>query len=218
MRNRELNSLQVAALSMALLLPGLCYAQGTTPDSSNQSSQLGAEQAAQMVPARAYLANKLDAKDARPGTQFTANLSQAVQLKNGPKLPRGTELVGTVATDDMQLKGNSKLALRITQAHLKDGTTIPVKATIFGVWGPGSETAQGYNVAAGDEEPNDWTPRMLSVDELDAMSGVDLHSRISGENSGVFVAKKKDNVKISAGSEFALAIAERGKGLQQNTN
>ncbi len=78
-----------------------------------------------MVPARAYLTHKLDAKNSAPGTPFTANLSEAVQLKNGPKLPRGTELVGTVAADDMQLSGTSKLALRITVAHLKDGDHNP---------------------------------------------------------------------------------------------
>lgn len=218
MKNTGLISFPVAALSMALLLPGLTYAQSAnsepSQDSANQSSQLGADQAVQMVPARGYLTRRLDAKDAQPGAQFIVNLSEAVQLKNGPKLPRGTELVGTIATDDMHSNGDSKLALRITQAHLKDGTTIPVKATIVGVWGPESETAEGYNVTPGEEEPNDWTQRVLSIEELGAESGVDMHSNIAADDSGVFVAKKKDNVKISAGSEFALAIAAHGNDQQ----
>ena len=221
MKNTGLISFPVAALSMALLLPGFASAQSANSESSqdsSQTSQLGAEQAAQMVPARAYLTHKLEAKDAKPGTQFTVDLSQAVQLKNGPKLPRGAELVGTVATDDMQVSGNSKLALRITEARLKDGTTIPLKTTIVGVWGPESENAQGYAVTPGDEEANDWKQSVLTVDQIDVLSGVDLHSEIDAGDSGVFVSKKKDNVKISAGSEFALAIAQQGNGQQQNGN
>ncbi len=220
MKNTGLLSFPVAALSVALLLPGLTYAQNVnaepSQDSANQSNQLGADEAAQMVAARAYLTNKLDANDATPGSPFTANLSEAVQLKNGPKLPRGTELVGTVAADDKQLKGTSKLALRITEAHLKDGTTIPLKATIVGVWGPESETAQGYSIAPGEEEANDWTQNVLTVEEINAGSGVDLHSKIAAQNSGVFVAEKKKDVKLRAGSELALAIAEQNNDQQQS--
>ena len=220
MKSTGLFSFPIAVLSAALLLSGLANAQSTmdSEDAANQSDQLATQQAAQMVAARAYLTHKLDARDAKPGAQFTAILSQAVQLKSGTKLPRGTELVGTIATDDMQVNGNSTLALRITQAHLKDGTTIPLKATIVGVWGPENENAQGYNVAPGEEEANDWNQNVLTVEQINAVSGVDLHSKVAADNSGVFVAKKKDDVKISAGSELALAIAEQGNGQQQNGN
>jgi hypothetical protein len=213
MKNTIAISLPVAALSMALLLAGSAYGQSamnsqSSQDSANQSA--AQQEAAQMVRARSYLQSTLDAKDSRPGTQFAAILSQNVHLKNGSELPRGTKLIGTVATDDMQMHGASKLALRITSAQLKDGKTIPVKATIVGVFAPETENMQGYNVMPGDEEANDWNNSMLTYDQINAMSGVDLHSRIAGQNSGVFVAKKKDDVKISAGSELALAITEQG--------
>jgi hypothetical protein len=214
-------SLPVAALSFALLVPGLTYAQSETNSPSSQvptaqSDQLsGQEQAAKMVPARAYLKNKLDSKDSQPGAQFTAILAKTVRLKNGRKLDSGTKLVGTVTADDMQVKGTSKLALRLTEAQTKDGKTIPIKATIVGVYAPGDENMQGYVVAPGDEQPNDWTRKVLSVDEIGALSGVDLHSRIAGQNSGVFVSQKKDDVKLAAGSELALAIAEQDNGHQQ---
>jgi hypothetical protein len=219
MKNTGLFSFPAAALSMALLLPGLIYAQDTvnsqpSQDSASQSDGIAAQEAAQMVPARAYLRDKFDARKAQPGAQFTASLSESVQLKNGPKLPRGTELVGTVTSNDKQADGTSKLALTIAQAHMKNGETIPVKATIVGVWGPEDETAQGYNVSPGEEEANDWTGKTLTIDEIGAVSGVDLHSKIGGDNSGVFVAKKNKNVKLSAGSELALAIAPQGNGQQ----
>ena len=220
MKNTGLISFPVAALSIALLLPGLTYAQSTVnsqsaQDSVNQSDDLAAQQAERMVPARAYLNNKLDAKHAEPGTPFIASLSEGVQLKNGPKLPRGTQLAGNVTTNDIQANGTSRLALNITQAHLKNGETIPVKATIVGVWGPESETAQGYVVAPGEEEANEWTDKLLTIDEIDATTGADLHSEIAGANSGVLVAKKKhSDVKLAAGSELALAIAEQDNGQQ----
>jgi hypothetical protein len=181
---------------------------------NSQSAQEPASQsdaiAAQMVPARAYLKNKLDAKHAQPGTTFTANLSESVQLKNGPKLPRGTQLTGAVTANDTQTDGTSRLALTIAEAHLKNGETIPVKATIVGVWGPEDETAQGYNVAPGEQEANDWTESFLTIDEVNATPGTDLHSEIASQNSGVFVTKKKNSdVKLAAGSELAVAIAKQ---------
>jgi len=216
MKKTSLISFPVAALSMALLLPGLTYAQDTvnsqsSQDPMSQSNGMAAQEAAQMVPARAYLKNKFDARKAQPGAQFTAKLSESVQVKNGPKLPRGTELIGTVASNDKQTDGTSKLALTISEADMKNGEKVPVKATIVGVWGPEDETAQGYNVTPGEEEENDWNAKVLTIDEINAVSGVDLHSVIGGDNSGVFVAKKNKNVKLSAGSELALAIAPLGQ-------
>ena len=216
MMNRVNLSLAIAA-SLVLGLPAVTYAQNNGSTSSQDpassamagsSTQSGKTEAAQMVPARAYLVRKLDAKDDKPGSKFTAKLADTVHLKDGTELPRGTELLGTVATDEMQLQGNSKLALRINEARLKDGKTIPVKATIVGIFGPESESANGYYVAPGQEEANPWNSKIVAVDQIDAVPGVELHSRIAGNNSGVFVTKKKSDVKLSGGSELALAIAE----------
>jgi hypothetical protein len=185
-------------------------------NSLNQpATQAERQEAQEMVPAQAYLRHKIDAKDCKAGSQFTATLAKDVQLKNGPKLDRGTELIGTVATDTMH-KDNTRLALRITQARTKDGKSIPLKATVVGIYAPESETAQGFDVAPGQEAANDWTPKILKVDQLNAVKGVDLHSTIDGRDSAVFVSNKKEDVKISAGSELALAIAENGKQINQS--
>jgi hypothetical protein len=53
---------------------------------------------------------------------------------------------------------------------------------------------------------NDWTNRTLSVEQLDVVSGVDLHSEIAGNDSAVFVSTTKHDVKVPAGSELKLAI------------
>jgi hypothetical protein len=224
--------LSIAALSMALFLPELTHAQSTSnmqaPQNTSKQSwtnnqnslnqpatQAERQEAQEMVPAQAYLRHGIDAKNCKAGSRFTATLAKDVQLKNGPKLDRGTELIGTVATEIMH-KDNTRLALRITQARTKDGKLIPLKATVVGIYAPESENVQGFNVAPGQEAANDWTPKTLKVDQLNAVKGVDLHSTIDGRNSAVFVSNKKEDVKISAGSELALAIAQSGKQMNQS--
>ena len=106
---------------------------------------------------------------------------------------------------------NSRLALRFSKAELKDGKLIPIKATIVGLFPPQAENGEGYNIAAGDQQPNGWNASTLQVDQIGVVSGVDLHSRIAARNSGVFVTTKKDDVKLSSGSELLLAIAPLSK-------
>jgi len=160
--------------------------------------------AAQMVPAQAILEKDLDSKTAQPGQQFQVRLGSTIQLKNGPELPRGTMLVGTIATDNAHASGSSTLALRFTQANLKDGKSIPIVATIVGIAPPATYEG-GINV--GDvASPEPWDGKTLQSDVIGAEAGVDLHSRIAGDNSGVFVATKSSNVKLAASSQFALAI------------
>ncbi len=207
-------ALSVAAFSFALVSPNVAEAQNAQTAVNAPSGQ---NEAMQMVPARAALVETLDARDARQGEEFTAKLRQSVQLKDGPKLPNGTELIGVIGTDDMQSGGTSKLALRFTEAKLKDGQVVPIKATIVGVFGPESRDGEGYDVPAGDQQPNNWNDGTLQVDQIGAVSGVDLHSKIASANSGVFVSTKKDDVKLTKGSELTLAIAAHG-GSQAATN
>jgi len=157
-------------------------------------------EAAEMVPAEAVLDRQVDARKVKAGDQFRATLTDSVHLKNGPELPHGTILVGTIAADQMQNGGNSKLALRFTEARLKNGKTFPIEATIVAIAKP------AYGEAGYVTDPvATWDGRLLATDEVGVMSGVDLHSRIAGEYSGVFVTKKTD-VKLAARLQLALAI------------
>lgn len=201
MKREGVLSLAVVVACLAFTAPSIAqsqYGANSPANGATADSNGGQQEATMMVPAEANLANALDAKKVQAGNPFTAKLTQTVHLKNGPELPRGTTLLGTVGTDDMQLNGNSKLALSITEARLKDGKTIPIKATIVGI-------APSGTPEYGDSNP--WTPHTLQVDQIGAMSNVDLHSRVSGKNSGVFVTTTKSDVKLGAGSEIMLAIA-----------
>jgi len=171
-------------------------------------------EADQMVPAEAVLVRAIDAKKMQRGQQIEAKLTDTVHLKNGVDLPKGTSLVGKVATDSMGVDGRSTLALQFTKADLKDGKVVPVDATIIGVAPP--EYGAAWDGSASQAPPSAWNGKTLQVDEIGVISGVDLHSRIGGRDSAVFVSSKKDNMKFSNQSQLSLAIAPRGTSGQMS--
>jgi hypothetical protein len=212
MKREVILSLSLAVVSLALLSPKPMEAQSATgpaaaTDDTNPS--MAQQEADEMVPVQIVLEKGLDARKIQPGQQFKARLDNTVHLKNGPELPHGTVLVGQVATDDLQMQGTSKLALRFTDAQLKDGKDIPIKATIVAVDPSGNLSPNG---TPADEVNSVWDHSMLQIDQVGALSGVDLHSRISSPNSGVFVTTSKDDVKLGAQSRMTVAIAARQGG------
>ncbi len=212
MRYHRILPLTLAAACMIFLGPD--FAQARTMSSSTVSTNFRASHAGQheamlMVPARADLVRPIVAAKVKDGQHFTAKLSKAINLKNGPKLPRGTQLIGKVVKDKMGTDGKtSTLALQFTKAELKGGKLIPIKATIVGIYPPSNSYDLSYFNGA---MPNEWTPSTLQVDQINVLSGIDLHSKIAAKDSGVLVSKKKDKMKLGSGSEFALAIAAQGK-------
>lgn len=193
-------ALSIATLSLALLTPAF----GQTPDQSSQGNQpAGLSEAQHMVPARASLTHALDANSIHTGDQFRATLSDNVHLNSGVVLHHGDALIGEVVNDDMNTTGKSRLAVRFTQVVPKNGQAIPIKATIVALYKP-DDLMNEYSEPG--QVPNSWTDGTLRVDQLGVVKDVDLHSQVSSNSSGVFVSSKND-VKIPAGSEIALAIA-----------
>ncbi len=199
-----------AALSLALggfvlLVPPLIRAQNSNgqADQTALTSAAARQEASQMVAANAHLVQALDARKLQPGRQFEAIIDGTVHLKDGTELPRGTVLHGEIAADQMRSGGTSHFALRFTEAKLKSGKILPVEVMIAGVAGPPA----GIGYAAEDQGPPAWNGQELQVDEIGVLNHVDLHSRIAGRDSGVFVSAKKDDMKLAAGSRLSLAIA-----------
>ena len=206
MKLRTAPTFWLATAVLVLACPQISRAQDMNNPQAAQSDPSAQSQAAQMVPAQAALATSLDAKTMQPGTQFQAILSDTIHLKDGTELPHGTRLIGTVTSDSMAPQAKSVLALRFTQAQLKDGKVVPIKATI-------TDLHSGQNApdaVASQPELAPWDGNSMVVDDLGVVSGVDLHSRIAGDNSGVFVSNTRDDVKIHAGSQMELAIAVQG--------
>ncbi|HET6216056.1 MAG TPA: hypothetical protein VFE27_03495 [Acidobacteriaceae bacterium] len=190
---------QALAFATAVLaLPLFAYSQNATTQNFTQADQ---HEAALMKPANAVLVTNLDGVKDRSGSAVSAKLQGKVNLSNGTELPGGTMLLGQI-TDDTQQQGTRKLALRFDQARLKNGTTVPIRATIVGFY---PSTAGDTN--SGVVPANDWTASTLEFDQTGVTSGVDLHSQIGSQNSGVFVSTKKDNVKLRQGSQIQFAIA-----------
>ncbi len=208
MKRKIVLPLSIAVLSLAFFASKEMQAKAPkNPPVSPSAEAAGLETgAARMVPARAGLVKPIDSKKIQAGQQFEAVLNSKVQLKNGPELPRGTVLIGTAATGDSQTGGSSKLILRFTQAKLKDGKIIPVKATIVGLF-PASSLES--------EDKELWNPKCLRVDQAVDSYGVQLHSNIADSDSGVFVSTKGNAVKLSLGSWIALAIEAQPDGQQK---
>lgn len=204
--NQVAGSFSIALISLLSLSPSLALAESaadTQPSVSNAELTAAAVEAKQMVPAQALLVKSLNADKVKPGDAFQAKLSDTIHLKNGTELPHGTVLTGVVTTDQMRRQGTSTLALKFTEARLKDGKNIPIDATIIDITPPSYDNSD-FDLDAGN--PN-WNAATLQVDQLNAESGIDLHSLIAGKNSGVFVSKKKDDVRLAQASILTLAIA-----------
>ncbi len=187
--------LALVAVFSALSMPAL--AQGLSGPGSTDST--GASEAAQMVAATAILPHTLDSGKDHLDSNIQAELYRKITLSNGTILPAHTVLVGKISRDDMGAAGTSEFALRFDQAQLKDGKTIPIKATIVGIRRPTSDSDD-------DATSNNWTSQTLTVEQLNVVSGVDLHSEIASNDSAVFVSTKKHDVKVPAGSDLKLAI------------
>jgi hypothetical protein len=201
-------SLSIAALSLALVMSN--SAEAKTPKSPSARPTEGGTavqgETVQRVTAQADFKKSIDANKIQTGQKIQVVLSNKVQLKNGPELPRGTVLVGTATTADAQSGGTAKLTLHFTEAQLKDGKTIPIKATIVGF----------YRESSLEREDSDlWNARALMVEQAGFVPGLELHSNIVDSASGVFTSTKGDAVKLLPGNWIALAIEAAFDGQQE---
>lgn len=212
MRDKVTISLSTAALGLSLLVPQLAQAGAKGDPEPRIDAEAGANVAMGMVPAEAVVEKPIDAKNIKADAPVQIRIAKAVQLKNGPKLPSGTVLMGTADAAEGEAGGGLRLKLNFTEADLKDGSKVPVKATIVGVFAPTDEDADGNPVVPGTQALNSWNAGTLRVDMVNALSGVDLHSAIADDASGTLVATRKRDVKLDAGSEIALAIGSEGSG------
>lgn len=213
MRSKAGLVLSIAVATSALLCSQTTRALNTSQRNGNVNSATARLMASRMVPAQAVLSQEIDARKIHPGQEFRAQLTDTVYLKNGVALPKGTSLIGTVATDKMKPGGTSTLALRFTTADMKNGKAVPIVATIVGISPPEDAFAGDYS--DGQTSPDPWDRSELKIDQIGAISGFDLHSSIAGQNSGVFVSTKKDEVRLADQSQLSLAIAAR-KGNGSN--
>jgi hypothetical protein len=193
-------TLSLSAAFLVCLAPQLSAAQNSTPE-----TEAAGAATQQLVPAEVDLNRTIDARSDQTGSRFEAQLDGTVQLTNGTELPNGTELVGQVTADRMNSNGPSRLALQFTEAKLRNGEAIPIEATIVGMAGPAALTE---NVATYDG-PLPWNGIFTHYQDIGVLSGVDMHSRIGGVNSGTLVGTDRSDMKLDAGSRMSLALGKR---------
>jgi hypothetical protein len=208
MSRKSIFTIAITAGSLLLSMPAFAQ-QGSMGGDQEVAAPASEQVAMPMVAASAALKGTLSADKVAAGSAFEARLANKTQLANGPLLPAGTRLVGTVVRDDTNNNGAPTLALRFETAYLKNGTAVPIKATIVGAFGPEETNDSGWSIRPGDQVPNTWNDGTQRIDQIGVLHGVDLHSSIASPNSGVFVSESNHNVKLDAGSELALAIAAR---------
>jgi hypothetical protein len=210
MKRESAVALSIATAALSLLIAQFASAQAAP---GGDTSSVAMQQAMQMVPAQASLSQPIDARKVNPGDQVKATLTEKIQLKNGTDLPSGTQLTGQITVDQIQNDGTFSLALAFTNAELKNGKVIPIKATIMKVFVLGCRLNYhplGFDIANAYPITKYWTGRNLQVDQHNALDGVDLQSRIADSNSGNFVSKKKDEIRLSTETVLEFAIAAQG--------
>ncbi|HET7104688.1 MAG TPA: hypothetical protein VFI20_11430 [Terracidiphilus sp.] len=208
MKHEGVLSLSIAVAAFTLLLPQI--AQAKSMNSTQHASASAAHEARLMVPARASLETSIDSGKLQAGNEFRATLEKNVRLKNGAELPKGTQLIGKAVADATPAGGSSQLVLQITKASLKSGKVVPIKATIMGVSQPNYDN---YGETGGSGLLA-WNGTTLQMDQLDVVSGADLHSKIAGKDSAVIVSSNHQNIRLAKGSEMILAI---GPGLSSRS-
>ena len=200
--------LPFAAAALALLVPAAILAQSTAATTEADT----------MVSAHVALVQNIDGSKAKPGDAIQTTLADKVALKNGTVLPAGTKILGVVTADELNVAGASKLAMNFNKAVLKNGTIIPIKATIVGVYAPETQDINGRPIKPGDQFTGDWAAKSTVIDEVGALPGVDLHSKIDSTISGVLVSTNKHDIKLKWGSEISLAVGSQstqGEGTAQ---
>jgi hypothetical protein len=202
-------SLSAASLALALFTAQYLHAktgpESTSTDYSTKTTTEAQSQAELMVPAQVILKSDLNALKLHTGDSFQAALVRKVKLINGPELPENTVLRGTVTIDQAGNSGSSRLILRFTEAELKGGRSLPVKAMITGL------LRAGYSDSGIIFHDSDaWNQSFVRIRQPNAIKGVDLHSSIDDPDSGAFVSANARNLKLAQGSKLGVALAFHG--------
>lgn len=170
----------------------------------------GAASAQSLVGVNTRLVKPLDSQTAATGQVVTVKLDGSVKTPDGVKLPRGTELVGKITAVTPAANGQAaSVSVAFTEAQLKGGKQIPVKATLLAAY-PGEEGVESqYSDQTMDTVASTIPPDHTVDQEPGALPGVTLKAAVQDPNSGTF-SKKDGNFKLSAGTFFQIGVAPAG--------
>jgi hypothetical protein len=168
----------------------------------------GAASAQSLAGVSTQLVKPLDSETAAAGQAVAVKLNSGVKTPEGVKLPRGTELIGKVTAVTPAQKGSAaSVTVVFTEAQLKGGKQIPVKATLLAAY-PASEGVEAQYSASTMDTVTDHVASDHTVDqEPGALPGVTLKAAVQDANSGTF-SKTDGNFKLTAGTYLQIGVAQ----------
>ena len=116
-------------------------ARGSANGSVSGGSVSGSASASEkMRPVNAELVGKLDSKSAKVGDRVEMKTTESMKAADGTVIPKGTRLVGHVASVSAHGKGSADSAMRIDidRAELKGGQSMMIRSEIRSVAPPAS--------------------------------------------------------------------------------
>jgi hypothetical protein len=170
---------------------------------------VGVASAQSLVGVNTKLDRTLDSKSAAVGQVVTAKLDGTVTTADGTKLPRGTELVGKIAEVKNANGSPVSVSLLFTSAKLKDGTEVPVKATVLAAFPEADPVGVSLGDVATQQAPEKVAGDGSFNQQPGALSHVALTSAVKSPDSGTF-SSTAGNFKLYAGTFLQVGIAPAG--------
>lgn len=183
----------VLSLATVLLAAGPALAASTTAPSNGL----------QLKSTNAKLNHTLNSNHVELGQRVTAHLTMDLRTADGVKLPRDTKLIGKVSRIQHGKNKWMSISLVFTKAQLKNGHTIPIKATLLGAMPP----AYGYGAADHFPDSSSLIASNAAMDqEPGSLHHIALHSSVQSRNSGTFQSKR-GKIDLRAGTQLRIGIA-----------
>jgi hypothetical protein len=153
--------------------------------------------ASPLVAVQTELQHALDAKTAKQGDPVTARLTESIQIADGTKLPRNTQLIGHIdEVQPAQNRGDSKVVLTFDHARLANGQQVAIKSTLVNVSPEGSAGVIDLSL----------TPELKIKQAPTSRHGYGLTSSVADSNSGTLSASGK-NVHLEKRTALQFAVA-----------
>jgi hypothetical protein len=175
----------------------------------------GAASAQSLAGVTTRLDKTLDSGSAKTGEAITAKLDSSVTTPDGVKLPRGTELIGTVAEVKSAPNGPVSLTLVFNTAKMKDGKQIPVKATLVGAYTASEGDDASYGSLSMAPAPTKVNPDDTFNQQPGALRHITMTSAVKNSASGTFTSSN-GNFKLTAGTYLQFGVDGPASGSHTN--
>ena len=220
----------------AVLLTGIVLAQNPAQSNGGSESQNTAMRLAPGTIIRVELAKTLDAKKAKVGDEVIAKtIDDFLSDKNEVLAPRGSKVLGHVAeASPHQGESASTLGIVFDKMVLKNGTEVPLKASIQAVGPPesnagvGNEPTGGYG-NSGPMSPTSSTSRggygapppnpggsTAGTGTPDGISGAAINGRLTPNAQGV-VGMSGLSLSTGAAQDSLLSSPKHNVKLDSGT-